>query len=656
MLLSHVRVQTFKSIDDSGEFAIDPKVTVLVGQNESGKTALLRALQKARPIEKGLTYNVEEDYPRKNLIPYQKQHAKHPATVAVLSYHFEEHEITAINKALGIELIEALSFSISHNYAGGRTVSLQVAEDKYIEHFLNAGKLPPDVVNSLSGIKTIRDLINALDAADLNAEAAAAREALKGQFGPSPESWNNLLGYYIWKNFIGPRVPSFAYFDEYRLLPGKINLPQLQAHIVAHKQNAAQPIPDELKTAVALLEMAGVGIDELIDSSSYESIKAKLEGISNIITDKIFRFWTQNSELDVEFDIRQDPKDSAPFNSGYNLYIRIRSRRHRVTVPFDQRSKGFRWFFSFLVWFDDVKGQLETEHDLILLLDEPGLSLHALAQEDLLKYIDELATIHQILYTTHSPFMVNNDRLDQARTVEDKPERGTVVSENITTSDAKTLFPLQAALGYTIAQNLFISKRNLLVEGPSELIYLKLVSGVLESLPERKFLRDDVTIVPVGGLGNLSTFISLLGANRLEIVVMHDFKGAPEPQLQALVKDKLIRDKAVLNCSMFRDGAKSISSDIEDLFEPNEYMALFNSTFMKQLTKPLKAEDLPPGNRIVERIGRHLDAKGVSLRPSGGFNHYLVASHAASNPPLSFTIDTLGRFEEMFKAVNPLYS
>jgi predicted ATP-dependent endonuclease of OLD family len=66
-----------------------------------------------------------------------------------------------------------------------------------------------------------------------------------------------------------------------------------------------------------------------------------------------------------------------------------------------------------------------------LLLDEPGLSLHALAQKDFLRYIDDLAGRHQVIYSTHSPFMVHSDRLTQVRTVEDQEKVGTVISADI---------------------------------------------------------------------------------------------------------------------------------------------------------------------------------------------------------------------------------
>jgi len=111
-----------------------------------------------------------------------------------------------------------------------------------------------------------------------------------------------------------------------------------------------------------------------------------------------------------------------------------------------------------------------------ILLDEPGLNLHGRAQGDLLRYIEEkLEPNHQVIYTTHSPFMVPADRLDYVRTVEDVVEQkgpfdfishGTKVGGDVLSTDPDTLFPLQAALGYEISQTLFVGEHTLLVEGP----------------------------------------------------------------------------------------------------------------------------------------------------------------------------------------------
>jgi predicted ATP-dependent endonuclease of OLD family len=81
-----------------------------------------------------------------------------------------------------------------------------------------------------------------------------------------------------------------------------------------------------------------------------------------------------------------------------------------------ERSKGFIWLFSFLAAFSEYV----NEGRRIILLDEPGLNLHAKAQNDLLRFIDDrLAPHHQVIYSTHSLFMIEPTKLDRCRTVED---------------------------------------------------------------------------------------------------------------------------------------------------------------------------------------------------------------------------------------------
>ena len=97
---------------------------------------------------------------------------------------------------------------------------------------------------------------------------------------------------------------------------------------------------------------------------------------------------------------------------------------------------------------------------------------------------------HQVIYTTHSPFMVLADKLEWVRTVEDVIEQkgqqfisqGTVVGGDVLSTDRDTIFPLQAALGYEITQGLFIGEHTLLVEGPSDILYLRAVSRELDRL------------------------------------------------------------------------------------------------------------------------------------------------------------------------------
>ena len=261
--------------------------------------------------------------------------------------------------------------------------------------------------------------------------------------------------------------------------------------------------------------------------------------------------------------------------------------------------------------------------------------------------------------------MVHSDRLYQVRTVQDNVDGGTKVSDNVSGSDAKTIFPLQAALGYTIAQNLFIASRNLLVEGIGDLVYLQFFSGLLDKAGLTS-LRDDIVIVPVGGLDKIATFVTLLRGNQLELVVLHDYESRPDPTLDTLVREKLIRDKQVLNYALYRNDASGssgsrslVSTDVEDLLSLDLYLELFNAAYSRELAGVSVSEtDLPPGDRVVERINRYLLANSIILRASGGFNHYLVANYLVSNPVPTSGIDaaTLSRFERIFIAVNKLYT
>lgn len=472
-----------------------------------------------------------------------------------------------------------------------------------------------------------------------------------------------MLGHEVW-TWLAKRVPKFLYFGEYDLLPSKTNLAFLQTRVdQAAKANPKVPLEPEQRAVLALLRMADVSLADFNTPGGYETLRAKLEAVSISLTDQIMKFWKQNEDLEVVIDIKPDPADGAPFNNGPNLYLRIANRRHRgVTTPFRQRSRGFIWFFSFLVWFDDVRHQLSTEgdenRDLVLLLDEPGLSLHALAQKDFLAYIDELSERHQVLFTTHSPFLVHMDKLAQVRLVEDRPVIGTVISDTVADSNERTIFPLQAALGWTIAQSLFISERNLLVEGPSDLLYLKTAASALERAG-RPGLREDITIVPTGGLDKVVTFIALLGASGLKLAVLHDYRGTPEQKLMELVRSKMISARAVLNAAIFRttppNPAATQPTDIEDLLPVDLYVSCFNAAFQKQLPAPVKPQDLPPGDRVTERLDRYMSERGIKVRPSGGFNHYVVAVEFASHPP-PLDAATLARFEAAFGEVNKLLS
>jgi hypothetical protein len=238
--------------------------------------------------------------------------------------------------------------------------------------------------------------------------------------------------------------------------------------------------------------------------------------------------------------------------------------------------------------------------------------------------------------------MVESHGLHRVRTIYDGAE-GSVISESIQEKDPDTLFPLQVALGYDVAQNLFISRNNLIVEGAADLLILTHLSSELQAAG-RTGLDESITIVPAGGLDKVTSFVSLLRGQKLNLVCLLDSftdqKG--RKRLDDLVREKIIREKHIL----FFDAFAKVGAiaDLEDLFEPAEYLALFNAAFEGQFPE-IKLFDLKPGERILPQINKQIG--------KDRFNHYRPARQLISGgEPVQLSPNTMSRFEEIFVTVN----
>ncbi|WP_439864632.1 AAA family ATPase [Pseudomonas antarctica] len=667
MRLASAKVGPFRSISRSQSIAIDPSITVLVGMNEAGKTVFLKALHKARDALEIEKYLILDDYPRKDLASYRKRHQINPDTAVILTYELSKDDIAEVNNELNTNISEGYNFEVYHQYDNQISLDIKVDETPVLAAMTTLEGLSNEAIEILKDSQTVRQAYERLQSISLLTEGEQTLiERIKTSLDKAKDlsGWDMITALEIW-HLIYSKIPQFLYFSDYDLLPGKLNLNDLkrrQTLATTNPANEAKQIEPKHQAILALLRMADVDLEDFSSGPGYDQLKSQIESVSINLTDRVLEFWKQNEDIEIEVDIRPDPSDAAPFNDGPNLYLRIKNKKHRgVSTSFDQRSRGFIWFFSFLVWFDSIQYQLglvgkASEKKQILLLDEPALALHALAQKDFLNYIDQLSVNHQVIYTTHSPFMVHADRLHQVRVVEDKGDEGTIISENLSGSNARTIFPLQAALGWNIAQNLFIAKHNLLVEGVSELALLQTMSKIIEDHGE-KGLNSSITIMPVGGINNIATFISLLNGNGLNLAVLYDYNGTPDQKIDSMIKSKILSKKSVFNASQFRDheapGENTIASDLEDLLEPILYLEYFNSAFRKELGETIVLEpDLPPGDRIIQRIEKYLLKNKITLRPTPGYNHYSVIIAITMNPPKHVSPALIKRFSELFKYIN----
>ncbi|MBF1307690.1 MAG: AAA family ATPase [Parvimonas micra] len=387
------------------------------------------------------------------------------------------------------------------------------------------------------------------------------------------------------------------------------------------------------------MELADIDIDMLTKSDDFEEFIAELEATEANISEELFKYWTTNNNIKIKFRIdKKEEFDSYNNNKIVEriLDIRVGNQRTGVSLPLENRSKGFNWFFSFLVWFRKIQEDINATY--ILLLDEPGLNLHAKAQNDLLKFLSDLSNKYQIIFTTHSPFMIKTDQLNKVRTVFEKRD-GTTISDSVQEKDPNTLFPLQAALGYDLAQNLFVSSKNLLVEGIADLTYISIISAVLEA-KGKEGLNQDITIVPVGGADKVVTFISLMRGNKLKIACLLDTftEQSAKRRLKNMVAKKIINENNIL---FYHEVLKRDFADVEDLFDISDYIILYNGEFNKKFAK----NDFDEEKSFLSQLKDKNEGKD--------FNHYRLANFLAKNiNNISLSEKTLENFENLFKMIN----
>jgi len=645
MKLVSARITNFRSIEDSNKFEIG-ELTCLVGKNESGKTAILQAFYGIDPFS-SFGYDRTRDYPRRHLSRFDDRHQDGKSKVIETHWNLSPVDIELIDDVYGSDALKNKEITISQ-YIGSDIQHWNIACDERacLIHLISELDLDEAEKNPLKNAKNGEEAISILT--ELSQRSDNLEELLANLSNLRDGSFHSEM-----IKILSPNMPKFFYTSHFDRMSGEISINQIQSDI---QQNTVTP-SDQI--FLDFLEYAGTSIDDLKGASRHEDLKAKCEGASNEITDEIFQFWSQNDALKVVIDIAEGKSgDKPPFNSGTIVKIRIENTNHRVTVPLSERSAGFVWFFSFLSQFKQLK---KTAGNAIILLDEPGLTLHGKAQSDLLRYIEErLLPEHQVIFTTHSPFMVPAERMADVRIVEDvikhegrKPTvLGTKVSSDALSVDKDTLFPLQAALGYEITQSLFIGKNTLLVEGPSDILYLQAFSAALENR-KREGLDSRWTICPSGGIDKILPFASLFGANKLNIAVLCDLASGDKSKIERLRKSNVLKASQIFTAADFTNKSES---DIEDFLHPELFVRLLNSAYglsKKNILSVAKLDAALSTERIVKKTEAAFRSMPQDVQE---FNHFYPSDWLIRNP--TFLVDsseldeTLDRFEEFFKVIN----
>ena len=600
MKLKSMQVKNFKCSEDSTWFDICP-VTCLVGKNEAGKTSLLEALHKLNSDVAELgEFDVLLEYPRRRRKEYERRASDKPDDALITRWELEDKDVKVLVDQLGAGAVKSGIVEIRKGYYPGQ---------RWV------------FVNDKTSQKV-----------SMPASVQAKMEKL---------------------------LPKFLYFSKCNIMDGRIAID----YIIKKQERSKLSGPE--RVFLALLELVGTRPEHLTSIENSEELIADLEAASAPITEQIARYWSQNTTLRVSFLLHPGKaQDPPPFDQGQILETRILNTRHNLTLNFDERSTGFAWFFSFLVWFSQVKRTFGD--NLFILLDDPGIGLHAKAQEDLLRYISqELEPHYQVIYTTHSPFMVDHNNLQRARTVEDiistgddgsEKYLGTKVGEKVFSTDVDTLIPLRAALGYEMMRSMVAGHKTLLVESMTEAFYLNWFSTRLNE-KGRAGLDSSWKIVPCGGGEKIGAFLGLFGANQGDVVVLMDVDGG-QKRLEQLRESELLRGCGILTMDKYINNEEG---SIEDLIGWPTYFGLVNLCY--KLPRKKRLSLTAPGEsvsidgqtkRLVRRIEEHFAAAEPDL---GSFDRYKPAEFLVEHtgkclkklPDLSKALE---RFERLFADIN----
>jgi energy-coupling factor transporter ATP-binding protein EcfA2 len=388
MKLTSVTVQLFRNFVQAQTVAIEPDVTVLVGKNESGKTTFLKALHRLNPANLiDVSFALTTEYPRWRLAPDRRANPSLASTYPVsASFDLEDADVAALSDQLPVPPPPGTRCTAWRNYDNTFHVALGAALRDVLTACATTTDVTPADLAPLLGAESLDAAVQAAKAAakDLkeNQDTAPRAKALTS-FASTAPGYAYLLRAAALEpdvlNAVAARVPKFFYFSTYQSLPGESDLTQLAAKVAAGEEL----LPQE-QTVIALLAHAGEKPEDFLDDN-YDSRKAELQAASVDLSRHVFEYWRQNTDLSVIFDT-----DNVRHDDGSNhrlLKIEIRDARHGdVETNFATRSAGFQWFFSFFAAFSQYQ---ESPDPIIVLLDEPGTSLHGEAQQDFVKFVSE---------------------------------------------------------------------------------------------------------------------------------------------------------------------------------------------------------------------------------------------------------------------------
>lgn len=658
MKLTGFRVTNFRSVEDSGWIETD-NVTALIGTNESGKTNLLMPLWKLKPAKDG-QINPIADYPRKRYNEIRSMDKKPVFIEAQFELGDELVEqvaemtgataddvrVARVKRDLGGGYIVAFpSATLTRHMPTAEVVKMLSDAGSEIEGLTAAGKADEDLKTAIASaisdstallkeqgenvyagiLKSVAGKLNAV-----STEKAPKRSVISPRYGQLTDVVGELIEQVSRKppseseearKLIVKSMPSFVYYSNYGNLDSEIYLPHVIENLT--RKDLGSKEEAKARTLKVLFEFVRLKPQEILElgqdfrkdqgKPSPEQIKeiaekkkerdVLLQSAGTELTQKFRAWWKQG---DYRFRFQAD---------GDHFRIWVSDDVRPEDIELEGRSTGLQWFLSFYLIF--LVESANAHADSILLLDEPGLSLHPLAQRDLSEFFENLAQTNQIAYTTHSPFMVDPDHLDRVKAVYVDDDGLTVASSNLraredNSSQSKSIYAVYAALGLSVSDTLFLGCQAVIVEGQSDQIYLSAIKNYLIGRglisPKRELLFP-----PAGGVKGVRAVVSILtGKDEALPHVMLDSDAAGQTLAKQLANNIYAADPERI--IMIGDVCGIADAEIEDLLP----QSLVADTITRYLRSPSEyfSDVVVSGQPIIPQTEAFAAKHGLTL-PAG---------------------------------------
>ena len=458
MRLRKFRVRAYRCIHDSGEITVGD-LAAFVGRNESGKTTILQALtllnkdeqiseldlcdemseelkEEMRLAEGEFELNIDERNLLKEKFPslpeIKKIRLYRTNQKSQVQYEFEDIELSEVKdeglnswQNFSKQIIEFLDTIPNH-------LRIQI-DTKFFD-----GPGPKNQESFDRGMAEFSNQFHviAIQEPKVIEEWEKIYENPENQFSNllSGESQKTAL-----QNFIASELhPRFVYFSDYKKIYGNINLNEYLREEKGERQDTIEFIEefDKAETVRNLFYLAELNMKELdeVKESPSKCIKL-LNAASNRLTSKLNPAWKGDP---IHVDLR--------YNPGNIMSVVISDVHKDGTITntglLNRRAEGFKWTFSFIVNFAAETQRAELK-EAILLLDEPARNLHPTQQMGISDLLKNLAGSNQVLYATHSPFMIFDYTPGNLLVVElDKRKHLSRIFYDYWNADDKTLTPI----------------------------------------------------------------------------------------------------------------------------------------------------------------------------------------------------------------------